>query len=714
ELVRDRAMTVEVVDEEGNPAPDVPVGVRMGENRREELLWTARTGADGTAAMPHIETFAGQNVTQGLTPYAVLPFPLATPVEVELDPADPPELVRLTVPPTGRVVVHLLDEAGEPVTGERWGRGVIIESYVDDVLAPGRTKRIGTHDLRLFDGPGVMTHVGLGLDLVASASGQGQSEEGRKPARERKPGPAEPGEEVVFTLRYGEHYPVLAGRCVDQAGEPIADSRGRIRLLWTTPPGERVEEYEGFRSDAAGAFKIALHTRVTQAVSCEVHFMTDPSGDIGSLGARTFLKLPLSAGEIPLGDVELSGSALPLLASGVVVERAGEPILWAGVNVGYKKYWAEDRFHWDWISGLATQTAADGSFEIRGDVGPGEYGLYAGANGYMSSEMLAFSPGASDLRIVLEKESALEGSLVVDDGIPVSWLVVEAVSQEKADSGWNRGRKKSRPRTSGRFRLDRLFSGMTDVTVRLAWDPEPLATVTDVWVEEGEVARDPRLDGLDLTGSIRRIDLEVVDLDGKPVTLGYAAFRPALDGHEKRRVSLEPHGATILSRSGALDIEIVAHGYRTERLEGVTGDRKVVMRRGIPVRVRLPGDVPLPEAPMRLEIGLHSDEGRSMWYESIYSQDHSDQILGATWLGGAYESFNADREVFFELPGPGSYIVNWHLEHLRPDGGIDSSQGIRSVVPRVEIEDRETEIVLELRPDAEDHAEVLAAFSTGR
>ncbi|MCZ6596095.1 MAG: sigma-70 family RNA polymerase sigma factor, partial [Planctomycetota bacterium] len=148
ELVPDSSITIEVVDGEGNPAPGVPVGVRISENRREELLWSARTGADGTAAMRHFETFAGQYVAQGLTPYAVLPFPLATPVEVELAPADLPELARLTVPPTGRVVVHLLDEAGEPVTGDKWGRLVSIESHVDDVLAPGRTKRIGTHDLR--------------------------------------------------------------------------------------------------------------------------------------------------------------------------------------------------------------------------------------------------------------------------------------------------------------------------------------------------------------------------------------------------------------------------------------------------------------------------------------------------------------------------------------------------------------------------------------
>ena len=705
ELFPDSSVTIQAVSDAGEPMAGVPVGLRVGGEHGEEADWKTRTeGDNGLVTFKHFGFEYREELAKGWVPYATLPFPLADPVEVEFssDP-DPGEVIRLVVPPTGSVTIELLDQL-ERAVENTW---VHLTPLLEDELWAGRSRRGDRYSL--FTGsPAVFTHVGLGLTLKAALSVPHGST--FVDPELIASGPRSPGEKVSLVLRYEQQLPVLVGRLLSEDRTPIARARGSFRFRYSFADGRQEEDTESLRTDDEGHFRVRVRSQPEAAIACEVYVQASATDESPALAADVDTPFPLLRGEVLLGDLVLR--SLPLIASGVVVDTAGEPVYWATIDLAKKRYYQEPRFVWDWVPEVRVQTDEDGRFEMRGNLDSGEYGLNVMGLDYIYTGIQELAPGTKDLRLVLTREGSLVGSVVLPDRVPASWFRVE-VRSEGRDPDYDpakpmQGRSSSVVEALGGFLVEDLWPGLAEVQLRLPWEPEPLLRVENVLIEEGGITRDPRLVDLDLSDWLQLLEITALDASDKPIPFGYVAFYPAGRPEDGvRRVTLSDGRALIAKHWPAVDLEVVGLGYRTVRLEGVGKDRSVLMRKGIPVHLELDEGVELPEAE-QLRVGLLPADHRDYWSDEIHSKDGAETIPWGSWVGSTYPAFDSSRRVTIELPDPGEYEIRWHLEQTLPDGRR-IVRSLRSTLGEIVVEDSSDPVSFVVAPEAESYSKALEA-----
>src|SRR6185436_6342975 len=126
-------------------------------------------------------------------------------------------------------------------------------------------------------------------------------------------------------------------------------------------------------------------------------------------------------------------------------------------------------------------------------------------------------------------------------------------------------------------------AGSVDVVValgRYTAEPEPLAVIDNVAIEVDKTTLDPRLQRLELRGRVPRVDVEVVDPDGKPLDHGMVTLLSP-DTHDRVLMAFVEKGVAHLATTRrTLDLDLRATGYRSERLFAVTPPLRVVLRPG--------------------------------------------------------------------------------------------------------------------------------------
>jgi len=220
------------------------------------------------------------------------------------------------------------------------------------------------------------------------------------------------------------------------------------------------------------------------------------------------------------------------------------------------------------------------------------------------------------------------------------------------------------------FRL--LPAGTYSLSYRFPWS-EDEGRIDGLRIELGRETRDPRLEPLDLREFLPVIALTIVDPDGRSVPEpgiwlgtrseeGFLSVRPAPDGERW----------LVLGRS--LRIHVEAAGFRRQELADVDSDRRIVLERGIPVRVRIVGPLPcLPSGwKLRGELSLRTFDlstGRlASVNEPTFSLEDGEGELLVAEPGGYAFSFWIACDVgagsFWEKPRP---ILEVH------DGGTQQS-----------------------------------------
>jgi len=243
-----------------------------------------------------------------------------------------------------------------------------------------------------------------------------------------------------------------------------------------------------------------------------------------------------------------------------------------------------------------------------------------------------------------------------------------------------------------------------DVLFLLDRESSPVHAVKGVAVESGGTTLDPRLAEVDLRGSLHAFELEIVSEDGGPVSAPHLAFRPAgEDAAVPRRVVFESEHGTLVAAWPALDLEVRAHGFRPTQIAELRGDRRIVLERGIPVRIRLPADVELPEAPLELHIALipksiYRHEGER---QNVYTETGTDRHWRMRWdrmLGG---TFGPGRELVVRVPEPGAYVYEWSVIGKAGDESGSAQAGSGSGPTGIQVPESGIEQGLELGPDPE-------------
>jgi hypothetical protein len=634
-LSADHTVEIQVVDLSGRPVGDVPVGISVSLPRDEERQWRSRTRpADGIAELAHAQVLLEGALQRG-TVFAELLLPHVrrpddpegvSRVAFSNDPW-PGRPLQLVLPATGSVTVRLLDASGAPLA--RPARVALSHATVNDGPATTR-ERVFVEET--VQGVARFRHVGLGLQLAVTA----------EPVEELLPktvvvlGPQAAGQSVDVPLRLEDRWPVLVGRLVDEGGRALPE---RSVSVLARMAGRRTAR-ASFVSDGAGRFRCAIDLRGVDAPP-SLALLAAATATDAARTADVALPVPGPDG-LDLGEVELRVAVR--IASGRVVDGANEPVEGASVRAEVGERDERGRMRWAHADSMQPSVSdGAGRFEVRGFApATGEVRLIATKPGWIDTGPVMALPGAEDLVLRLERTSAVAGRLLLGQGVEPGLLQVRAFWLRPDPLGGELRRNSAGTlEGGGAFEIANVPPGRVDVEVTLAGMGRPLEVVRDVLVRGGEVARDRRLDPLDLTGDLFAYRIEVVDGLGQPVSSGYVATCNEAGGSPGMAHALRNGAATVIALQPTVDLEVRAPGHATLELAGVDGDRLVVLEPALRVRMRLADDVRLPRSPVVLQAKLvpAGGGGRFRLFDGARSLGWST----ATTAGGG--TFGSEREI---------------------------------------------------------------------
>lgn len=689
-LAGGRQVTIQVVDPGGRPQAGIPVVLLAGEGAYSEVLWQGVTQGPGGQA---VARFRPDSIFQGPRDFAAaFQFPITggPPVPVDLEQ---PSSVRLTLPPTGRIVVRILDVDGGLF---RRRAHVRLEQAGEDDLPIWEGHGRSHVETDTQDGMAVFPQVGLGLRWRVNARALDQERIWHDDALPVA-GPTTSDELIQVTLKGTPAPGLLRARMVDEQGRPIP---GLLvcawidRILEDGPTLSCANSPRVLETDPEG--RLALRGPAdTNAAGALIRLTgwkrTGPGGQPLGPWATFIVKPPFPPEGKDLGDVVLVGE-VPVVA-GKVRNLGGEPV--AGARVKLARHPPGRRGpsggpEPQWWTGLAD---AEGRFLFAvHETGPL---MVSASKGLLEAELAQpVLPGTQDLEIVLGDGTlgSLEARLLLDPGIQWEELTVLI---------WRDARPSlpSLHQESGMVRssMEALVPGL--YTLRVELFGQALAKVERIEVRAGEATRDPRVWPLDLRGRIRILRLEAKTAGGKPMcelccagestagVLGPATFRGTLAGRFE-----------IQAPSGCARFAVGWEGFRPVTLSWAPEEQRVILRAGPRVRLRYD----LAAARAQAGHGLAGLVGLRLNYLRMGKPvpEPEESILAHT--GGDSESStstplkSAEHLLLLPMPGPYRFLLEAEVQGERRSVTVALPRSSPGVVV---VEDREGEQVIELALD---------------
>ena len=244
---------------------------------------------------------------------------------------------------------------------------------------------------------------------------------------------------------------------------------------------------------------------------------------------------------------------------------------------------------WERVTGVFVNYPDEGRFEVRGRVSQGRYRLRVASPGQPRIEPIDFAAGATDVVIELAARGCLRANVrtdmrLFDDSLELSLRPTgdqlgrrpeSSVALDKARTLELMGRATcpGPSNTTTVFEWRSLRPGAYDLAVYARGGERPLLTIRDVRVTAGPRTRDPRLDQIDLRERLRAVRIRVVGQHGEPLDRSMGV-RIMLDDPTPDAVlaAFDPRDgvATIFTDKPAVNLLIVARGYRPRRTPAVT------------------------------------------------------------------------------------------------------------------------------------------------
>lgn len=619
-------LRVRVVDPNGNPVAGVPLqlmGDGGGRLLSSLLAEFQSTAPDGLAEVRG----ASLLIDDGAPPGGLLvhvALSLRTPVDLRLTRAELDGTPRtLVVPATGSVELVGVDEHGNvPAVDE--------SCWVILLRAPRRgSMRKEEQQLQIGDevqvsfrgGRALLPFVELG-DWIEADVDFGVHGAGFVQAA----GPTLPGSSVrvEVPLHADPHVVAIRGRAVDPDGRPVArrSVSGTFIFRWIAP--EEPSSVSVSRTTGAdGSFEFSLRPPDESVPGRQWNAMkldmiverTDGGFDLRRV-LQPEVELARRGGD--LGTVVFERP--PLLASGLVVEETGAPVQHASLSLMKKEASRfsslvhESDFNVE-PYGFSTRSDADGAFTILGDPGAGEFGIAVRDERYLSPPPLPIEPGATGLRIVVSRPAALLAHVLVDPGVPPSF-VLGRIRVPRDGNGSRDAEQWECPDERGDLLFRMLPARTAELEIRAGCFGSPqevIARFDAIPLAAGERTVDPRLQAIDLRGRFQSTHVVVVDEDGRPVPHVVVRPNPDVNGDEKTDERTEgrdlENGVGDLVTTGSLPpIVVEAEGFRPQRTELAAPETRVTLRRGLAVVVELdPSIPPLPESCF-YEVTLSKDD----------------------------------------------------------------------------------------------------------
>ncbi len=669
---QDLALRVRALDVAGKPVIGLPVALRSAsrENQNPELLngWQWKTEApDGIATIAHLQLQLGHLAgAQRKTWLAYAQGPGLQAESQTFDPNLPPvDPVLITLPPTGRAVVEVVEASGAAFTGDGW----ITLQLVGTKRSPSGQQ------LTQETGRAVFPHVALGGRLRAN----GWLGTGGEVGPVEVAGPTIPGEEVTLRIGLSKSQPVLIGVALDEKRQPLAEQR--LGYVIQVEHGETANHE--VKTDKDGRFRILLGNSFAEKKLSRCLFFSQ---------ARPchMARIPLAS--VPKGTHDLGELVLnqgPLIVGGVAVDESGQPMteVELGVGrfnaVGARRPRGRDEILQIWSHDIAVQWPAPGRFEVRGYPPEEELRVVARHRECTPCEPLPFRRGQDDLRVQLTRGGSLAATVLTDPGLAIDGLRVVALRDDQPNAKEiNTSSSEVRSRDGrGAFTWRALATGSYTLRLRIAPDPEPVVSLTGLMVVAGKACPDPRLTEIDLRGKLREIEFAAVDAEGKPVTREGQVQMVTEAGVSKDQSTRFRSGkASLITARGSFDALVTVASYKRQRLTGVSGDTKIVLEKGFPLRIRLDGLAANSGIVPSLHVCIESDTGRGM--PGLPGPIGNFKSEGG-WPGfGNWERCARDPktgEFTCLVSAPGNYVIQVMLE--AGDGNSRKSTTTRELDP---------------------------------
>jgi hypothetical protein len=616
ELVEDRNLQVQVLDALGRPAAGVRIAVAQhGADGAFLRLWTgmplARTEKpDGKARIAHMQCWQehphGGEVLVPTAQWRVrAELPGGKDPGVVFDPKAPPaETVVLRLPPTGTVTARVEVGGGRVLTGTRR----TIEVHVGP---PGdrHTRNRAWQKPIGPDGCARFPWVPVGGTLAASTRLDTSF------FHKEFAAPAAQGEEVTVVLTPSPDDVALTGRILDDRQQLLRDTE-----LFVQYKTVRSQASTRLQTDSEGRFLVFLGA--AKGTRLETFAVERRSTDGPALRA-TIEPRPLEPGVHDVGDLVLRAGPLAVSGRfmegekpyerhvGFVVERkqSGDIRNPRELGAGMVVQAGRVRGRWEQVQGLTTTQNPPGTFEVRGETGPGQYRIRFHAWDHLPVEPIEFVPGARDLTVQIVRGAQLVATVLLPPDLPWGLQGLLQPDQPRAVSApGDDDPLQSRPdrlrvesmeeQPPGRhtLRWHALPPQTYTLDLRLWGVPGPLLSIPDVSVPLPD--GDRRLEDIDLRTKVTALTVRALDPTGKPpasTVHNACVFVHPLDP------TADWSGYQLLSGAvrmavppGPVDLLVVVDGFRPKEVRGARGEVEVTLEAWPEIELVFPD---LPELP---------------------------------------------------------------------------------------------------------------------
>lgn len=588
EIAPDRTLRVQVVDAAGTPAADVRVAIALhaADGRLLQIAESRATeGPDGLVEFAHLqqlrEQVRGENAGTAVAERRVRIWmpgcdDPGEPFDRDAPPAEP---IVLRLPPCGTVRARLLLQ-GRPLSMDH--SIAMFAGEVDDHTAHNDAwdRRAGE------DGWAEFTRVPLGRTYTVI---------GRLPGRSlvrATAGPRHHGERVDLEIDVAEGQIVLMGRLLDEHGQPlrsahltleiVSDGINGTILLQTDAEGRWIQVFAGKRKLRITGFEIRAHGPVRRA-------RLDP--------------VELDRGVHDVGDLRLQLDEL--VVSGRWVS-GGQPLR---DRVGfYVEHFDVAADGWRALQQLMPVQSGDGTFAVYGQVPADRLRLRFDSPQHVPREPLAFTKGATDLVVEIDRGGALTVTALLGEateGLIARLRRAQGPGIEQASR--SKRRLDATPWEIGagrhRFRWQGLPHGRYVLEFRGWGQLAPALVIEDVEVPPPE-GGDPRLRDVDLRSVLATSTLRVTLPDGSAPTDGAALVFPwpLADGDAECQEVLG--GVARIPLAGPSEFVVAMRGYRPQVVRAVPGEVAVRLQPWPEVELSF-GELPPLPAGVRLQVWLH-------------------------------------------------------------------------------------------------------------
>jgi hypothetical protein len=471
----------------------------------------------------------------------------------------------LTLPPTGGVRVHVLDEQGKSLkrAGQLELKKKGFSPFISELYQEYNAKS---------DGYTEFYYIGIGLELELSFS----PDDSMISDQLTFEGPTEAGQwtDVDLVYRPGS---IITGRLLGPDGNPLRKARGSLLQRFELPL-TTLENETRFRADEDGYFRHEIRWIDSEIPSVirRTFRITHENGNVGLCWADLEAPTQPPASALDFGEIKLS--PIPTLLSGRVVDFQGKPISDANVRLE-SQYTTSGTENWWPASKDPPTTGADGSFLIQGER-PTASTYRAVVHAPDQLELIQeVTLGSESVELQMSRAGILAGSVQMTEGIAPFEIGVIL----RGDHGYSFVDLEA---TDDPTIWDFRFAGTPDTAYQLmirTWKGEAFYRSDGLILTPGEVTRPDDLQPLDLRHRLNACRIEVRNVEGE-------LLEPELVvkiGDQVSTTSGSKAHEQILSGQPIDEIRIQHRGYQEYVLHDVTGDQSVVLERAIKCYVQI-------------------------------------------------------------------------------------------------------------------------------